>query len=220
MKKLNDIKGYWDMSYTYSFNDNDMWEGKILLEDDGWFEGIVVDPNSSYKEGRFVFGVYYPEKTIELFKFTPVSVSAPFVFHGRRDVKGYAGQFETIQLFGPSPCGVSHIITQDAELARGNVRGEAAELEMQIAYYKSHVMDDIGRSFYNNSIAMRNSLCQIVLRNYLGTGFTGEEMVSIMDECGPVNRRVLEETAEAAKVYVKDKISNNSYNDMDKDLPF
>ena len=56
MAKLMDIKGYWDMSYGYDFNDNDMWEGKILLDDDGWFEGTVVDPNSSYTEDRFIFG--------------------------------------------------------------------------------------------------------------------------------------------------------------------
>ena len=59
MAKLMDIKGYWDMSGSFNFNDNDMWEGKILLNDDGWFEGIVVDPNSSYTEDRFIFGVYY-----------------------------------------------------------------------------------------------------------------------------------------------------------------
>lgn len=218
MKRLNDIKGYWDMSYGYSFNERDMWEGKILLEDDGWFEGIVVEPNSSYKEGRFVFGVYYPEKTIELFKFTPVSFSAPFVFHGKRDAKGYDGQFETIELFGPIPCGVCHIITQDAELARGNVSEEIAELEDKIARYKRTVMDDIGRSFYDNSIAMRNSLCRITLRNYESGYFTEEEADAIMKECEPVNRRVLDETVDAVKVYVKEMSQSGSFDD--EDLPF
>lgn len=41
MGKLNDIKGYWNMSGGWDFNDNDMWEGRIILEEDGWFEGIV-----------------------------------------------------------------------------------------------------------------------------------------------------------------------------------
>ena len=91
MTKLNDIKGYWDATYSYDFNDINMWEGQILLEEDGWFEGIVVDPKSSYTKDRFIFGVYHPDKVIELFKFTPVSVSNPFVFHGKRDAKGYDG---------------------------------------------------------------------------------------------------------------------------------
>jgi len=39
-------------------------EGQILLQDDGWFEGIVVDPSSSYTEDRFIFDVYYLEKVV------------------------------------------------------------------------------------------------------------------------------------------------------------
>lgn len=219
MSKLNDIKGYWDMSYGYDFNDNDMWEGKILLEEDGWFEGIVVDPHSSYKEDRFIFGVYHPTKVIELFKFTPIDVSAPFVFHGNRDVKGYDGQFETIGLFGSMPCGVSHIITQDAEVVRGNVETEVEELKARIQKYKDHTMDEVGKSFYDNSIAMRNSMCQIILRNYEGRGFTKEESQQIMEECQPVNDRVQKATEEEAKRLVK-KMPRNTFIDDDDDLPF
>lgn len=62
-----DIKGYWNMFYGYDFNDRDMWEGQILLSDVGWFEGIVVDPNSFYTEDRFIFGVYYPGKVVNYF---------------------------------------------------------------------------------------------------------------------------------------------------------
>lgn len=219
MGKLNDIKGYWDMSYNYDFNDNDMWEGKILLEEDGWFEGIVVDPNSSYKEDRFIFGVYHPTKVIELFKFTPINISSPFVFHGKRDAKGYEGQFETIGLFGPTPCGVSHIITQDAELTRGNIDLEVQELQAKIQRYKDSIMDEIGKSFYDNSIAMRNSMCQIILRNYEGRGFTAEESQQIMEECQPVNDRVMQSTTEEVKRLVK-TMPNVSFEDNDDDLPF
>ena len=218
MSKLNDLKGYWDMSYNYNFNDNDMWEGKILLEDDGWFEGIVVDPNSSYKEDRFIFGVYHQGKIIELFKFTPINVSAPFVFHGTRDAKGYDGQFETIGLFGSMPCGVSHLITQDAELVRGNVDSEKAELEAKIQRYKNSIMDEVGKEFYNNSIAMRNSMCQIILRNYEGRGFSSEESQKIMEECQPVNDRVIDATEQEVKRLVK-KMPKDLF-DNDDDLPF
>lgn len=219
MARLNDIKGYWDMSYGYDFNENDMWEGKILLEEDGWFEGIVVDSNSSYKKDRFIFGVYHPTKVIELFKFTPVDVSAPFVFHGTRDAKGYDGEFETIGIFGSMPCGVSHIITQDAELARGNVDSEIDELKFKIQNYKDNTMDEVGKSFYDNSIAMRNSMCQIILRNFEGRGFTAEESQQIMEECQPVNDRVMQATEEEAKKLVK-KMPKNLFEDDDDDLPF
>ena len=136
MSKLVDIKGYWNMSGGYDFNDNDMWEGKLLLEDDGWFEGIVNDPTSPYTGDRMVFGIYHPTKVIELLKISPANVSDPFVFRGQRDAKGYEGQFEAIGLFGATPCGVSHIITQDAELNRGNVDLEVQELQSKIKRYK------------------------------------------------------------------------------------
>lgn len=55
MSKLVDIKGYWIMSGGDDFNGNNMWQGKLLLETDGWFEVIVNDSNSSYKEDRFIF---------------------------------------------------------------------------------------------------------------------------------------------------------------------
>ena len=219
MARLNDIKGYWDMSYGYDFNENDMWKGKILLEEDGWFEGIVVDSNSPYKKDRFIFGVYHPTKVIELFKFTPVDVSAPFVFHGTRDAKGYDGEFETIGIFGSMPCGVSHIITQDAELARGNVDFEIDELKFKIQNYKDNTMDEVGKSFYYNSIAMRNSMCQIILRNFEGRGFTDEEFQQIMEECQPVNDRVMQATEEEAKKLVK-KMPKNLFEDYDDDLLF
>lgn len=37
MRKLMDIKGYWDTTYGYGFNDKNMWEGQILLDDDVFF---------------------------------------------------------------------------------------------------------------------------------------------------------------------------------------
>lgn len=176
-----------------------MWEGQILLQDDGWFEGIVVDPNSSYTEDRFIFGVYYPGKVVELYKFIPLNVSAPFMFHGIRGAKGYEGQFETIGLFGTTPCGNSYIVTQYAEIARKNVDEEAKVLEIKIQRYKSSIMDETGKEFYDNSIAMRKTLTQSVLRNYEGRGFTLEEIEELRREFEPVNKRVMHATEEESK---------------------
>lgn len=220
MSKLNDIKGYFDSSFQYRFNDNDMWEGQILLEDDGWFEGVVKDPSSkSYTEDRFVFGIYYPEKFIELFKWTPTSYSSPFVFHGKRDAKGYDGEFEVIGLAGSMPYGVCHIITQEASLVRDGVDEEAEDVKRRIERYKVLLMDSVGREFYDNSIAMKNSMAKILLRNYEGKGFTPEESQAIMEECGPINDRVLERTANEIRQYVKTpRIFDNPMDD--DELPF
>ena len=68
------------MSGGHDFNDTDMWEGKLLLEDDCWLVGIVNDSSSPYTGDRFVFGINHPTKVIELLKVSPSKVSDPFVF--------------------------------------------------------------------------------------------------------------------------------------------
>lgn len=218
MTRLMDIKGYWDMSSGDDFNDQNRWEGQILLHDDGFFEGIVIDPNSSYTEDRFVFGAYFPGRVLELFKFTPISVTSPFVFYGERDAKGYGGHFKSIGLFGSVPCGTSFITTQNVEMTRESVAEETKNLENRIQRYKENIMDDIGREFYDNTIATRKTLTQTILRNYEGRGFTLEEYEELRREFEPINERVMQKTDEAAKKLVKQKPI--LLTDEDDDLPF
>ena len=47
MAKLIDIKGYWNMANDWTFDEKNVWQGQILLQEDGWFEGVVVDPHRS-----------------------------------------------------------------------------------------------------------------------------------------------------------------------------
>jgi len=208
MSKLMDIKGYWNESNNYEFNDKNVWEGKILLEEDGWFEGLVVNPNSSYLEDRFIFGIYYPEKVIELFKFVPTKISAPFIYHGKRDAKGYDGKLETIGLFETTQYGVSHIITQYAENNRKNIEKEKQELETSIEKYKQNTLDRIGRDFYNNLFATREKLGEIVLRNYQGRNFEIEEIHQMMKEIEPFSERITNYYEEKTKKLIKKKVND------------
>lgn len=211
MAKLMDIKGYWDMSYKYDFNEKEMWEGQILLHDDGWFEGIVVDPNSCYYTGdRFIFGVYYPEKIVELFKFAPLSVTKPFVFHGRRDAKGYVGKLETFDLVRTISCGNCFITTQYAETVRQGIDEETQKLEERIQRYKDTTMDQVGKNFYENAIAMRTTMTASVLRSYEKREFTPEEIEELRKEIEPVNEKFIGAMGDAIKLIKQ--ISNNSDN--------
>ncbi len=233
MSKLVDIKGYWNEFYIKDymnkscendFNDNDMWEGKLLLEDDGWFEGIVVDPFSSYIENRFVFGIYFPDKVFKLYKFTPMSISNPFVFHAKKDCEGYNGMFEIIGSLGSLPYGRCRILTSHIDVKNNPVEQMAIEedkrkLQEKIQAYKDNIMDDVGREFYENAIAQRSSLCKIILANYEGREFTTEEMQQIMEECQPVNERIMKATEEEAKRLVKE-MPENLFEDDDDELPF
>ena len=67
MAVLNDIEGYWNLTGSRMiFYEDHMWEGSLLLEDDGWFEGIVKDKKIPYDGDIMIFGFYYPEKSIKL----------------------------------------------------------------------------------------------------------------------------------------------------------
>ena len=166
MKKLMDIKGYWDFAGNYSFNDRNMWEGKILLDDNGWFEGIANDPNSIYTGDRFIFGIYHPEKIISLIKVSPEEISSPFVFRGKRDAKGYDGQLSVIRLFGEMECGVCHIITQYAESTKDNQRNIEKEIEDLLQRISAVKETSDYKELYDNTFKSKELFSEIELRNY------------------------------------------------------
>ena len=190
MAKLMDIEG-WDVYYASGLN-RYLWKGKILLDDNGWFEGIVVNPNKDI----FVFGVYHPEKLIELCKLTPNNDNKPLVFHGKRDArvhgkrdaKDYTGTIEIIGLSLSIPCGVFCMNTQYAEAVRENTEAETSELKTRIQRYKQTIMDE-----------EKNIMYQIILRIYKEREFTPEESQQIEEEFQPVNDRFTAAIQEAKK---------------------
>ena len=90
------------------------------------------------------------------------------------------------------PCGNSHIITQYAKTVRQGIDEESQKLEAKIQRYKDSIMDEPGKEFYENSIAMRRTMVESILRNYEGKGFTQEEIDELREEFEPVNDRVMQ----------------------------
>ncbi len=214
MKKLMDIKGYWNLEGNYSFNDNNMWEGKILLDEDGWFEGIANDPNSSYKKDRLIFGVYHPGKVIELVKVTPKVVSDPFVFRGKRDVKGYDGKLSVIGLCGEIDWGVCHIITQYAENEKDNERDIEEETRNLLRRIEAFKETSDYADLYNYSFNMRDTLSEVALRQYENRPFSREEAQKIIERTQPVEEKVVTSTLDGIKKLIK------KGDNLETDLPF
>lgn len=219
MTVLKTIKGYWNMntSGNCDFNDNNMWEGQILLEDDGWFEGIVTDPGSPYKGDRMVFGIYHPDKIIELIKLSPANVSDPFVFRGMCDAKGYDGEFAVIEALGEYRQGTSRIITQDVDYVdvdEKNILEERNHLLEKLGFFKA---SNQFIELYKNTLAIRELMSQIALRNYENRGFTVEETEKIMEEAAPKVKVVVDSQNESIRKLAKSILKDT--ND-DEDFPF
>ena len=112
--KEKSIRAYWK---TDQFNQSGMWEGKILVDEDGWFEGIVTNPDINFyrNNGRWkpvtkrddiegyhgeslIYGIYKEDKLIELLKISPIDVSEPFSFRtvfNPKKVKIHKNYFNT-----------------------------------------------------------------------------------------------------------------------------
>ena len=171
-------------------------KGKIIIDKDGWCEGILLNPYSKhcvdllYTEDRFIsgvykftFGVYYPEKVIELYESSPMDASEILVFHGEMAEEGYDGELTTIIVNTEIPSDGFHITTQYVESNRRNIEEEIKELKEQIQIYKQGIMDGTFKRLYDNSISIKNIMCQTILRKFKGREFTAEETQQIMEEC-------------------------------------
>lgn len=208
---LIDIKGYWDMSYEHRYNDRNMWEGQFILYADGWLEGIVIDPNSPYTKDRLIFGIYLPNKYIELLKATPSDVSDPFVFRCKRDTKGYEGKFAVIGLMGEEPLGVSHLITQVSE-KQENI----ASLKARIKSFKEN-MDETLQSLYGSTLKMRSQMILIAKRNYEGQTFSEAEIAEIKKVTDPISEETIKRTAQHIGLILSKQKKKPA---TDDDLPF
>lgn len=193
--QVNDIKGYWRQG-DYNFNSIDMCEGQIILYEDGWFEGIVNDPHSSYTDDRFVFGAYLPDHFIELFKVTPSDISVPFIFRGKRDVKGYDGEFSFIGSFGEQLLGLNHIITQESE------NQDTTALQTKIDAWKKSMIDDPNNFVYENTVQMRSEMVEILKRQYANQKFSSQEM-KWTKVAEPISNSAFEQSEKAVKSLLK-----------------
>jgi len=187
MKQLNYITGYWNMGDDHNFNDNNKWEGQLILEDDGWFEGIVNDPNSPYTDDRFIFGAYFPNvPAIELLKVTPAEISAPFAFKCKRN----DGRFYVIDELGEQPLGVCGMAIEKS------ANQDLTELQARINSWKDSISDDENSLLYENTAKMRKEFCEILKRKYTGESFTEEEITEMEKVTRPIEREIMGKISE------------------------
>lgn len=218
MSKIVDIKGYYNHFDEYRFDEKHMWEGRIILEDDGWFEGVSRDSIDIVGQDDLIFGVYHEGKVIELLKIEVNNTLGPYVYRVITNEKGYAGTISSLSLFGESPCGVSYIVTGEKAKLKNkcfnvskNINEKTQDIKDRVEKFTIDNADCI--HLYANTKVIRESLTKYVLDRYEGQKFTKGEIEGIVE---PVKDIVIEKTISRVKTLTKElelKFKND-------DMPF
>ena len=119
MSKLMDFICEWSISGgTSNFGESYKYRGKMLLEEDGWFEGLIKWPESgALTDYQLVFGVLN-KQGIELYRTTSAIVSVPFVYKCNCFIDdeistSYLGEFFVPSMSGENPVGKAAVDVQD-----------------------------------------------------------------------------------------------------------
>lgn len=115
MEKYYELTGYWNLVGEYNFSENKKWKGQIILEQDGWFEGIAYDSDYSKNTYRMIFGMYYPEKGIYMYKMAPRTLCEPQIICGTYNENGLEGEMSALSFSGAVSIGVSRIKSRQIE---------------------------------------------------------------------------------------------------------
>ena len=164
MTEIHRIKCSWNSNGEMEFAPFDTWEGKILLEEDGWFEGIVRDYGD--KKDSFVFGVFKQDKGIELHKIGPMGIDKPVLFHGIRKMNGsYEGSYEDDGAAQREFQGSSRIETE--EIFNSTFLAEAKDVENRIKRFKDPVQSEVMEN-YRKMREKRTIACEMLSRYFDG----------------------------------------------------
>lgn len=142
---LNYIKCYFDMTYEQNYDDRDLFEGHILVESSGFFEGIVK--NNTTNEETIILGIYYPGKFIKMYKINERVCKKPIRLETQREDCYYEGNFYQIDLFGETPCGNCKIEISGRPLEDEN-NMDALFFQKKMNYFMSVKLDALARDFY------------------------------------------------------------------------
>lgn len=161
MKLINKANGC-----IYGCHHQRIFNMKLLLDDKGWVEGFIDSFNNEKgEERRFVFGVFYPEKVIELFKLPLNGNNIPLNLHLEKCSINYKGQVLKMSEPNEELYGLCSLIIQGPELDSENTHSEIEDLKRKIEEWKDS-MDPYGKAFYYEAFQNRSRIMKVVANSY------------------------------------------------------
>lgn len=160
MEKYYEITGYWNLVGEHNFNEKNKWQGQVILNENGWFEGVAHDFDSSKTTCRLIFGLFKPGQGIYLYKMAPRTLCEPQIINGTYNEDYLEGELYAISFRGTQSIGVSRIKTN--EIAKEQLPEDFNE-QIEEAKTKTE-----GASFYDSlysKLNNKNKKLQLVRTN-------------------------------------------------------
>lgn len=166
MKVLNDVRCYNNLSEICESGDLSLnFEGKLLVDEEGWFEGIVKNPYDVEKKDEFIFGVCHDNIAIELIKIGDAKEIDPVLYVCYREDNSHIlnGEFMLLSSFNSETYGRSFMNFDRANYYDNNntrnVGKEIEELQESINNFKNdNNINKLYEEALNNKTALSYNL--------------------------------------------------------------
>ena len=145
MEKIVDIFGH-NKEFCEEYRKDNSWFGRILLGEDGCFEGVVEDYHQT--DYYLVFG-YATRESLIVTKCSKKDKDVPYKYEGFRENRKFEGSFAAKNPYVEIPLGECSISLLPAEATREESDSETQELKIRIAKLK-HNLGEIGNYLHED----------------------------------------------------------------------
>ena len=191
MAEIKKIRCVWNNEHDSTYNN--ICEGEIILEEDGWFEGLVNEPTKGiFFKNRLVFGVNYDNKYICLFRLAPNESWFPLIFRWKE--------------YDQNSRGIASMVQDDGELLLGSSTIEIGNIKESL-YYRSieQQQKDLEKRTHDYKV------CDEFREKYNAVLSKKEEFIKKAKEEVINNEAVFDiETSEAAKSFPSKQYPDDS----------
>lgn len=151
MKKIMDIYGH-STTFSKKNPEKNNWYGRILVNEDHSFEGIVEGPTK--EEYSLLLG-QVTNLSIAFSRCIGNQIEEAYRYDGLKEGRKYIGTFETQDIYDEIPIGTCEITLLPAEITREESNFEKAAIENRISYMK-RTLGDLGTTITEQFQIVRN----------------------------------------------------------------
>lgn len=152
-----------------SENNDEELIGNILIDEDGWTEGIVREQNNNDAQKRFIFGIFHRRKIIQLYSFNTDDPKEIYKFCATKRFyldKTYKGQASILIDSIEKPLGKCDISSVSLEKDPRDMDTEKDDFINMLEKWKSCALKGESKATYTRYLQERNRLSKTLLEEH------------------------------------------------------